>query len=376
MIKWGELWGKSLRTMAAEAVQACFDDAGVDRIDSLVVGCMSGGLFVGQEHLASLVADWIGKTPVPATRVESACASGALAVKTAFLEVASGVSDYALAVGVEKMTDVDGAAATDALCGAADAEYEAFHGVTFPALYAMLARAHMHRYGTTRAQLSHIAVKNHAHGSKNPNAQFPQPVTVQQVSESVMVADPLRILDCSPVTDGAAAVLLCSLEEAKKLTKNPLVTIAGVGHATDSIGLCGRKDFTTLPAVRCSFERALAHSGKRREEIQFAEVHDCFTIAELIITEELGFVGRGAGGKAAEAGETSLGGRIPINPSGGLKSKGHPVGATGVGQVCEVVEQLRGRCGDRQVKGARVGMAQNMGGSGGSSIVHILEANS
>ncbi|MBI4864780.1 MAG: thiolase domain-containing protein [Candidatus Riflebacteria bacterium] len=375
MIKWGELWGKSLRTMAVEAGLAALDDAGTDRVDSLVVGCMSSGLFVGQEHLASLVADGLAKGPIPASRVESACASGGLAVKTAFMEVASGMSDFVLAIGVEKMTDVDGGTATYALGTAADGEYECFHGVTFPALYGMMARAHMHRYGTTREQLSAVAVKNHGNAVHNPHAQFPQAVTIEQVSSSVMVADPIRILDCSPVTDGAAAVLVCPLSEARKLKKHLAVKIVGVGHATDTIGLYARKEFTSLPAVRLSFERALKMAKKTREEISFAEVHDCFTIAEVIISEDLGFFEKGSGGKAVLARETALGGRIPINPSGGLKAKGHPVGATGVAQICEATLQLRGGCGQRQVKGAKVGLCQNMGGSGGSSIVHILEAN-
>ncbi len=373
MIKWGELWEKSIRDLCAEAALNCLNDAGVDKIDAITVGTMSSGLFVGQEHLAAMVADYLGNKHAGAVRVESACASGGQAVKTAFLEVASGMSDFVLAIGVEKMTDVGGEEATYALATAADQEWEVFHGVTFPGLYAMMARLHMERYGTTREQLAQVAVKNHHNGSLNPNAQFPFEVSLEQVMSSTMVADPLRLLDCSPITDGAAAVLLAPVEEAKKLGKNPLVVISGIGSATDSIALAQRKDLLKLEAVRLSIERALKMANRKIEDVNFAEVHDCFTIAELMIMEAMGLVKEGESGKAVEDGMTALDGKFPINPSGGLKSKGHPVGATGVAQVCEVVTQLRGEAGKRQVKNARVGMTQNMGGSGASSITHILE---
>jgi len=373
MTPWGELWEKSLRTIFVESALLAVEDAGVDKIDSLFVGSMSSGVFVGQEHLASLLADYLGYGPIPALRVESACASGGLALKMGFLEVASGVSDVVLVGGVEKMTDVNGNEATYALGTAADQEYECFHGITFPGLYALIARAHMEKYGTTREQLAMVAVKNHANGSKNPLAQYPFPVTVDAVLKSVLIADPLRILDCSPITDGAAAVILAPVALAKKL-KKPVVKITGLGHATDTIALSSRKDITWLEAVHLAGQQAYKMAGRKPRDIDFAEVHDCFTIAEICVTEALGFVDKGQGGKAVEEGLTALGGKIPVNPSGGLKSKGHPVGATGVAQAVELVKQLRGEAGDRQVKGARVGMAQNMGGSGGSSVVHIFES--
>lgn len=373
MIKWGELWEKSIRDLCVEAALKCFEDAGTDRIDALTVGTMTSGLFVGQEHLGSVVADYLGKPYTGATRVESACASGGLAVRTAFLEVASGISDYVLAIGVEKMTDVSGAEATYALATASDQENEAFHGVTFPGLYAMMARAHMDRFGTTREQLAQVAVKNHHNGSMNPHAQFPFAVSLEQVMNSTMVADPLRLLDCSPITDGAAAVLLAPVEEAKKLKKDPLVVIKGIGQATDTIALSQRKDILSLGAVKNAAERALKMAGKTIQEIDFAEVHDCFTIAEILIMEAMGVVKPGQSGPATMDGLTSLEGKFPINPSGGLKSKGHPVGATGVAQICEVVTQLRGDAGKRQLSNAKTGLTQNMGGSGGSSVVHILE---
>jgi len=373
MMKWGELWEKSLRDLCVEAALNCLQDAGTDRVDAITIGAMSSGLFTGQEHLASLVADYLGKKNVPAVRVESACASGGLAVRTAFMEVASGMSEYALAIGVEKMTDVSGGEATYALATAADQEWEGFHGITFPGLYAMIARAHMERYGTTREQLAEVAVKNHHNGSLNPHAQFPMKVTREQVMNSVMVADPIRILDCSPITDGAAAVLLTTTDEAKKLKKQPLTVITGIGNATDTISLAQRKDILQLTAIIAATERALAMAGKTINDISFAEVHDCFTIAELAVIEAMGVVKAGQSGPATVDGLTSLEGKFPINPSGGLKSKGHPVGATGVAQICEAVTQLRGEAGKRQIKNAKAALTQNMGGSGGSSVVHIVE---
>jgi acetyl-CoA C-acetyltransferase len=374
MTKWGELWAKSLRTIFTETALLALEDAGVDKFDVLYVGCMSSGLFVGQEHLASLLADDLGRVPVPAARVESACASGGLALRQGLLEVASGASDIVLVGGVEKMTDVTGCEATFALGTAADQEYEGYHGLTFPGLYAMMAVAHMHRYGTTREQLAMVAVKNHDNGSRNPLAQFPFKVTVEGVLKSVLVADPLRILDCSPITDGAAAVVLCPVEMARKL-KRPFARITGSGQATDTIALSSRRDLTWLESTHVAAGKALAMAKRKIEAIDLFEVHDCFTIAEIMVIEALGLVAQGQGGKAVEDGLTVLGGRFPVNPSGGLKAKGHPVGATGVAQAVEIVKQLRGEAGDRQVKGAKRGLAQNMGGTGGSSVVHILEAD-
>jgi acetyl-CoA C-acetyltransferase len=373
MIPWGELWEKPIRQIFVEAALKAIDDAGLDHVESMYIGSMTPGLFVGQEHLASVMSDYLGAGNIPAVRVESACASGGVAVRTAYIDVASGMHDIVLAGGVEKMTDVSGGEATYALAAAADREYEAYNGVTFPGLYALIARRHMYQYGTTREQLAHVAVKNHKHGAKNPNAQYPYEVTVDEVLKSVLVADPLRILDCSPITDGAAAVIMCPAEMAPKFTKKPVVKIAGSGHATDTIALHSRKDMTWLEAVYRSGEQAYKQAGVGPKDINVIELHDCFTIAEICVLEALGIVEKGKGGMTAQSGMTALGGKIPVNTSGGLKAKGHPVGATGVAQICEIVEQLRGESGERQVKGARIGLAQNMGGSGGSSVVHILK---
>ncbi|MDD4896635.1 MAG: thiolase domain-containing protein, partial [Atribacterota bacterium] len=371
--KFGELWEKSLRDIFVESALMAIDDCGVNKIDSMYIGNFSGGLFVGQEHLSSLLADYLGCTSVPTTRIESACASGALALKQAFLEVASGFSDIVLAGGVEKMTDVDTGEATFGLAAAADREYEAFHGVTFPGLYALIARRHMFEYGTTREQLAKVAVKNHKNGAKNPHAQFPFKVTLEQVLNSTLIADPLRLLDCSPISDGAASVIICPAERAKELTNKP-VKIIVVGHATDTIALADRENITTLKATVEAGKQAYKMAEIGPEDIDLAEIHDCFTIAEICAIEDLGFVKKGEGGRAVEEGLTDIDGKIPVNPSGGLKSKGHPVGATGIAQIVEVVTPLRGEAAARQVKNAKIGLTHNLGGSGGSVIVHILEA--
>jgi acetyl-CoA C-acetyltransferase len=373
MNSWGELWEKSHRAIWTEAALQAIEDAGVDHVDAMYVGCMSGGLFVGQEHLGALLSDQLGMGPIPGTRVESACASGGLSFRHAYMAVASGMHDVVLATGVEKMTDVDGAAATYALSTAADQEYECYNGITFPGLYAMMANVHMNKYGTTREQLAAVAVKNHDNGSLNPLAQFRGKVTAEQVMNSVMVADPLRVLDCSPITDGAAAVVVAPLDMARSMARSPLVRVAASAHATDAIALHDREDLAVLSSTEKAAEGAYRQAGVGTSDLSFCEVHDCFTIAEIMVSEALGLFDRGSGGAAAASGATALDGKIPINPSGGLKSKGHPVGATGIAQIREAVLQLRGECGDRQVQNARYGLTQNMGGTGASSVIHIFE---
>jgi acetyl-CoA C-acetyltransferase len=304
--------------------------------------------------------------------VESACSSGGASFRQAFLEVASGASDIVLAGGVEKMTD--GADVTEALATAADQEYEVYHGITFPGLYAIMAQAHMVEFGTTREQLAAVAVKNHKNGAKNPNAQFRSEITPEQVMRSTLVADPLRLLDCSPVSDGAACVIVASEEVVNKLGKKRIRVIASA-QASDVLALHSRKSLTTLSSVVTAAQKAYRMAGIKPADIQVVEVHDCFTIAEIIVSEDLGFFEKGKGGDAAAKGLTSLEcGKVRINTSGGLKSKGHPVGATGIAQIIELYEQLGGTAGARQVPNVRYGMAQNMGGTGASSVIHILEA--
>lgn len=374
IMKWGELWEKSFRDIFAEAALNAIDDAGVDHIDSLYVGSMSGGLFVGQEHIGAIMADYMGQKHIPACRVESACASGGMSFRQGLIEVASGYSDIVMAGGVEKMTDISGDDATYALATAADQDYESFHGVTFPGLYAMMAQAYMKKYKMTRNQLSAVPTKAHLNGSKNPYAQYPFLIKLEDVAKGVKVADPLHILDCSPITDGAAAVILTTVDIAKKMNK-PIIKVIGSGIATDTIALHQRDSFTSLKSTELAGKRALKMAGKKITDIDLVEVHDCFSIAEIIVTESLGFFKPGKGAKAAADGVTALDGKIPVNTSGGLKSKGHPVGATGIGQVVEIVKQLRGEAENgRQIKGSpKVGMTQNMGGSGASAAVHIME---
>ncbi len=370
MTQFGELWQSSLRDLFVEAADEALRAAGADHVDSIFVGNMSGGQFVGQEHLGPLMADHLGMAGVAATRVESACASGGVALRLGFIEVASGMSDLVLATGVEKMTD--GADVTNVLASAADQENEVYHGITFPGLYAMIARAYMTENDLTEEDISWVAVKNHKHGAMNPKAQFQHEVTLEQVMNSTMVSDPLRLLHCSPVSDGAAAVLLCPLEQARKYTDRP-VRIVGSGLATAPMALAHRPDPARLDAVARSAERAYGMAHVTPGDIQVAEVHDCFSIAEICCIEALGLLEREAAVKGAVTGCTALGGHIPVNTSGGLKAKGHPVGATGIAQTIEIFEQLRGEAGDRQVEGARLGLTQNMGGSGASSVVHIFE---
>lgn len=374
MNKWGELWEKSLADLIAESALLALDDAGLDKVDAMYIGCMSSGLFTDQEHLGSIGPDYSGLCPTPGIRVESACASGGAAMRSGFMHVASGMGDIVMVLGVEKMNDVDGAKATFALATAADQEYEVYNGITFPGLYAMMATHHMNKYGTTRDQLAAVAVKNHKNGLKNPLAQFRMEVTLDQVKKAVMVSDPLTILDCSPITDGSAAVILCPADMVKKISKKRVVKIKGSGHASDTIQLAQREDLSFLKSTAVAAKQAYDMAGRKASDINFAEVHDCFTIAEIMVIEALGLAELGKGGKATADGLTAIDGKIPVNASGGLKSKGHPVGATGVAQIVEITKQIRGEADkDRQVKNANIGLAQNMGGSGASSVVHILE---
>ncbi|MFH1054490.1 MAG: thiolase domain-containing protein [Candidatus Altiarchaeota archaeon] len=372
--QFGEFWERSYRDLISEAGIKAIEDAQIDgaEIQSLYVGSMTPGLFIGQEHVGALVADNAGLLGIPATRVESACASGGLALRQAFLAIKAGVADIVVAGGVEKMTDVSTEHATVALAGAADQEWEAFHGVTFPALYALMARRHMLEYGTTEEQMAQVAVKNHYNGSHNPNAQYRKPIRLEDVMKSAPIADPLKLLDCSPITDGAAAVILASEDKARQLCENP-VWITGSGQASDTLALHDRKSLCQTEAAVKASKVAYKMAGLNPSKIDFAEVHDCFTIAEIMAIESLGFCEIGEGGKFTEDGETAITGSIPINTSGGLKAKGHPVGATGVAQAVEAVFQLRGKAGKRQVKDAKIGLTHNVGGSGASCAVHILQ---
>jgi len=373
LTKFGEHWSMGLKELAVEAGVKAVEDAGISGQDlQLVVGGnMSGGLFAGQEHGAGLLADYLGLNPIPAIRTEGACCSGGLAVRVGYLAVASGMYDFVAVGGVEKMTDVYGPQAATALSGAMDYETEAYFGATFPGIYALIAKRHMHDFGTTRRQLSLVAVKNHSNAVHNPYAQYRKKITVEDVERSAMVADPLRLLDCSPITDGAVTIIIVPADIAKKYTDTPVYFKASA-QASDTLSLFSRRSITTLDATMHAVREAYRQAKVSQKQINLAEVHDCFTIAEICAYEDLGFTQKGRGGKFIEDGESEIGGKIPVNTSGGLKAKGHPVGATGVAQIAEIVAQLRGDAGKRQVKKAEIGLAHNVGGSGATVTVHIL----
>jgi acetyl-CoA C-acetyltransferase len=374
--QFGEHWSTSFRDLFVEAGAMALEDAGAsgEEIDALYVGNMSAGRFVEQEHIGALIADYAGLATnhTPSTRVEAACASGGLAFRQAVIAVASGMEDVVVAAGVEKMTDVGTGVSVDTLAGAADREWEGFAGATFPGLYAMIANDYMHRYALTREQLAQVAVKNHENGAKNPIAQFRQQITLDTVLNSSLVADPLRLFDCSPITDGAAAVVVVPIERAREFTDAPVRVLASA-QASDTIALHDRRDISTLDATVAAGRRAFKQAKVSHGDINLLEVHDCFTIAEICAIEDLGFCEKGEAGRLTEEGVTALGGALPVNTSGGLKACGHPVGATGIKQICEIVQQIRGEAAGRQVD-AEIGLAHNVGGTGATVVVHILGA--
>ncbi|MGC8538690.1 MAG: thiolase domain-containing protein [Candidatus Micrarchaeia archaeon] len=374
MAKFGERWESDLKSLMAEAGLAALEDAKItsEEIDAIYGGTMSPGRLVGQEHIAPLLADQLGLKNVPATRVENACASGGSAVREGYLSVASGAYDIVVVGGVEKMTDVTTSEATTALGGAGDMETELFQGFTFPGLYALMAKRHMYEYGTTEEQMAAVAVKNHDNALKNKYAQFHKKISIDEVMQSKPVADPLKVLDCSPITDGAAAIVLAPAEIAKKYTDTP-IRILGSAQASDTIRLADRESLTSIKAARIASKKALEQAHVGAEQVDVAEVHDCFTIAEIIAMEDIGFYKKGEAAKAIADGETALNGKVSVNTSGGLKGCGHPVGATGVKQIVELTWQLRGDAGERQVDGAEIGLAHNVGGSGATAVVHVLK---
>jgi acetyl-CoA C-acetyltransferase len=369
----GVLAERSILDLAVEAGRKCLKNGRMTarQVEALYLGNFAGPSFVGQNHLAPYVAAGMGLEGVPATRFEAACASSGAAFFHAWQAVASGVYDVVLAAGVEKMTSQPIGRVTDILASAGDLGGEVRAGATFPAMFAMIARRHMYEYGTTREQLAAVAVKNHANGAKNPGAHMRRPITMEQALAGRMIAEPLTLYDCSLVSDGAAAALLCSTERAREFTEKP-VQVLGIAQASDRLALAEKEDITTFQAVRRAAEKAYKMAGVGPKEIQLAELHDCFTIAEIIALEDLGFVGRGEGGPATAAGFTAIEGPLPVNTSGGLKAKGHPVGATGVGQICDLVIQMRCEAGERQVTRNEIGLAENLGGSGATCVVTIL----
>ncbi len=400
--KFGAFADKSSRDLFVEAYQELRGtvDKGMEptAIEALYLGNFSSDLFEGQGHTAPIMADAIGLPQIPALRVEDACASGGVALRQGVMAIASGMHDMVLVAGVERMTRLPTAQVTDTLGAAADVLYEIPAGFTFPGLYAAIATAYMAKYGMTPEHLMNVALKNHENGALNPKAQFgvtipdwmqgriaaavrkgkPAPTWADPMeflhddAANPMVAWPLRLFDCSPVTDGAACLLLVDAERAHEFTDHPVYVI-GSGHASDA-PLHNRPDMTTLGAARGAATAAYAQAGVQATDVRMAEVHDCFTIAEVIATEDLGFFAPGTGFKAAEDGVTARDGARPINTSGGLKAKGHPVGASGVAQVVEVFKQMRGEAGPRQLEGdVPLALTHNVGATGSTCVVHVYE---
>ena len=373
--KFGEVWDRSFRDIGIEAGLAAVYDANLsgEEIDALYVGNMSAGRFIDQEHISALIADYSGmsRDHIPATRIEAAGASGGLALRQGYMAVASGIHDIVVVGGAEKMTDVGDVASNAIQASATDQQWESIMGATFASLHAIIARRHMYEYGTTREQIAQVAVKNHKHGSLNPKAQFRREIKPAVILHASPVAEPLGMFDCAPNSDGAAAVVLCAMETAKKYTEKP-VRILSSAQASDTLALHHRKDICSFEATSVAARKAYEMAGIKASDVDVAEVNDNFTISEILAIEDLGFFKKGKGGQATDNGQTELGGKIPVNTSGGLKARGDPIGATGVAQVVEIVTQLRGEADKRQVDGAKIGLTQNVGGTGSTVVIHIL----
>lgn len=374
MSKFGKIEGMYGRELFAEAAKEAFERCPnlnpKKDIKALFVGMMSESL-EHQGHTGPTAADWAGLLHIPAYRTESACSSSATAIRCGIFAVLSRMADVVMVGGVEKMTHRATADVTEYLAMASDFPFEQWNGATFPGLFAMVATAHMHKYGTTEQQMAMVAVKNHHHGAMNPKAHMQKEITLEQAMTSRVVAWPLKLYDCSLITDGASCLILTKPELAKKFTDTP-VHIIGSGQASDTIGLYERDDLTTLRSGKLAAQEAYKMAGITPDKIDVAEVHDCFTIAEIVAYEDLGFCKPGEGGHFIEEGASQIGGKIAVNTSGGLKAKGHPVGATGTAQAYEIYEQLTEHGEKRQVKGAEIGLTHNIGGLGATGVVHIF----
>jgi len=369
--KVGEHWDVSLRHLALEALQAAMADAGVAQADALYVGNMLSGELTGQEHLGALIADFAGLRGIEAFKIEAACGSGAAAVRMGYVAVAGGLADIVAVVGVEKMTDTLGPDTTTALAMAADGDYEASQGVSFVALNALLMQRYMYEYGYRHQDFAAFAVNAHRNGANNPFAMFRFPVTAERFAKAKMICTPVNLLDSSPICDGAAAVVLAPADAAHALSTAP-VRVAASAVGTDALAVHDRRDPLVLDGAVLSTRRAYEQAGVGPEDIDLFELHDAFSIMAALSLEAAGFADKGQGLRLALEGKIGIEDRIPIATMGGLKARGHPVGATGTYQVVEVVQQLRGLAGANQVKNARMGMAQNIGGSGATVITHIL----
>ena len=376
--KFGELWNNSFRSIGIEAGLKAIADANLagNEIDGMVLGNMSAGQFIKQKHIDALVADYSGMASnhIPCTRIEAGEASGGVAFRQGVMAVASGMQDYVVVAGAEKMTDMDDTSINSVLDTTADAEWEASMGLTFASLHAMIAQRMIHDGLATREEIAAMSVNSHFHGALNPNAQFKKAIKLESVLYSSKVADPLGMFDCAPISDGAAAVVLCPLEYAKKHT-DAYVKVSAVAQASDTLALFQRDDITSFMATKVAAKKAYEMAGITAADISVAEVHDNYTVSGIMALEDLGFFERGKAGKAVLDGQVQLGaGKLAVNTSGGLKARGHPLGATGVAQIAEIADQLRNRADKRQVANAKYGLAQNVGGTGSAVTVSILEA--
>ncbi|OGO43310.1 MAG: acetyl-CoA acetyltransferase [Chloroflexi bacterium RBG_16_57_9] len=369
-----EHWDKSLRDLAVQATRNAMKDAGIHTADSLYVTNMLSGVYAGQEHLGALIADFAGLRGIEALKIEAACGSGGAGLVLGYMAVASGLRDFVIVTGVEKMTDTVRAKTTTGLATAADADYESDHGVSFVALNALVLQRYMYEFKVERERLANFAINGHRNAVTNPNALLRFPITREAYLESPMVAEPLTLLDCCPTGDGSAAVVLAPRERAHEFTQKP-VHIRASAIATDAIALHDRKRLLQLAAAQMSSQKAYKQAGVGPQDIDIFEVHDAFTSMACVSLEACGFAEPGCGWTLAEEGHIALDGKLPIQTMGGLKARGHPVGTTGLYQIVELTQQLRGEAGKNQVKDARLGMAQSVGGSGATIVTHILEAD-
>lgn len=366
-----EHWDKSLRELAAESVLAALKDAHVDHADALYVGNMLSGEMTGQENLGALVADHIGMAGIETLKVEAACGGGAAAVHVGYLAVASGQCDVVIVVGAEKLTELSNCGTTAALATAADADYEAIHGVSFVALNALVMRRYMHEYDLLPEDFAAFSINAHANAVNNPNAMFHKPITLEQYKNSRLVADPISVLDSAPVGDGAAAIILAAADRTNGSGPRA-VKIAASALASDTMALQDRRDPLWLRAVELSAQKAYAQAGITPSEVDLFEAHDAFSILSAMSLEAAGFVERGRGVYFARDGEIGRTGKLPLATLGGLKARGHPVGATGAYQIVEAVQQLRGEARQAQVPNARIAMTQSLGGVAANAVTHIL----
>ncbi|MBD3231037.1 thiolase domain-containing protein [Candidatus Dependentiae bacterium] len=375
--KFGELWNKSLYDLLAESQIGSLKNANIlsNQIDAIYTGNMCSGILSGQLHLSSMATE-ILNVNCPSISVENACASGGVALRQAILAIESGTAEIVMVNGVEKLTDLDSTDITSALISAGNEEFEHFIGATFPSLNALITRAYMHEYKLTRKQLAHVSIKNHKNAINNPLAHLKKEITIKDFSNATIIADPLTILDCPPISDGAVTLILSSEKFAKnwikKNTSKKIVYITASTQSSDTLTLSSRNMLTEFKATQIAAQKAYDMAKIKLEQIDVVELHDGFSITEIISLEDLGFFKKGTAGIATEKGLTQLNKKISVNPSGGLKAKGHPVGATGISQAYEIIKQLQHKAGQNQVKNAKIGLTHNLGGCAGTSVIHIF----